>query len=191
MQWHGDSKVVAVVNTEAEWADAKTLLAPLENVVVEAESKQGAVVWSSAQKDPPDSLPLKLVVLTGNDIQRHLPETLHVEATGLGERDLSYPLPWETLSLWPLPCYGASDLPICWVPHALMCTAGWAIQLREHPGDHSWWHIEVPVGVPSVSTQCLGLLRMCWSPPDVVYHWGCRLACLHRGIRNPGWTWAP
>ena len=67
VQWHGDSKVVAVVNTEAEWADAKTLLAPLENVVVEAESKQGAVVWSSAQKDlpaiPTDSLPLKLVVL--------------------------------------------------------------------------------------------------------------------------------
>jgi len=41
VQWHGDSKVVAVVNTEAEWADAKTLLAPLENVVVEAESFQG------------------------------------------------------------------------------------------------------------------------------------------------------
>ena len=99
VQWHGDSKVIAVVNTEAEWADAKTLLAPLENVVVEAESKQGAVVWSSAQKDPPaiptDSLPLKLVVLTGNDIQRHLPETLHVEATGLGGRDLSYPIPWD------------------------------------------------------------------------------------------------
>jgi len=68
VQWHGDSKVVAVVNTEAEWADAKTLLTLLENVVVEAESKQGAVVWSSTQKDPPaiptDSLPLKLVVLT-------------------------------------------------------------------------------------------------------------------------------
>ena len=53
VQWHGDSKVIAIVNTEAEWADANTLLAPLENVVVEAESKQGVVVWSSAQKDPP------------------------------------------------------------------------------------------------------------------------------------------
>ena len=42
VQWHGDSKVIAVINTEAEWADATTLLAPLENVVVEAESKQ---VW--------------------------------------------------------------------------------------------------------------------------------------------------
>ena len=82
-----------------EWADATTLLAPLENVVVEAESKQGVVVWSSAQKDPPaiptDSFPLHLAVLTGDDIQRHLPETLHVEATGLGGRDLSYPIPWD------------------------------------------------------------------------------------------------
>ena len=92
VQWHGDSKVIAVINTEAE-----TLLAPLENVVVEAESKQGVVVWSSAQKDPPaiptDSFPLQLAVLTGDDIQQHLPETLHVEATGLGGRDLSYPIP--------------------------------------------------------------------------------------------------
>ena len=53
----------------------------------------------SAQRDPPaiptDSLPLKLIVLTGNEIQRHLPDTLHVEATGLGGRDLSYPIPWD------------------------------------------------------------------------------------------------
>ena len=98
VQWHGDSKVVAVLNTEAEWADAQTLLTPLENIVVEAESKQGAVVWSSTQKDhpaiPTDFLPLKLVVRPENDIQRRLPATLHVEATGLGGRDLTY-IPWD------------------------------------------------------------------------------------------------
>ena len=67
--------------------------------MVEAESKQGVVVWSSAQKDPPaiptDSFPIQLAVLTGDDISRHLPETLHVEATELGGRDLSYPIPWD------------------------------------------------------------------------------------------------
>ena len=70
VQWHGDSKVAAFVNTEDEWADAQTLLSPLENIVVEAESKQGTVVWSSTQKDhpaiPKDSLPLKLVVRPEN-----------------------------------------------------------------------------------------------------------------------------
>ena len=99
VQWYGDSKVAAIVNTEEEWTDAQTLLTPLENIVLEAESKHGAVVWSSTQKDhpavPKDSLPLKLVVRPEKDIQRHLPDTLHVEATGLGGRDLTYPIPWD------------------------------------------------------------------------------------------------
>ena len=77
----------------------KLYLATLENVVVEAESQHGVVVWSSAQNCPPtiptDSYPLQLIVLPGEEIQRHLPETLHVEATGLGGRDLSYPIPWD------------------------------------------------------------------------------------------------
>ena len=69
------------------------------NVVVEVESQHGVVVWSSAQKCPPtlatDSYPLQLIVVPGEEIQRHLPETLHVEATGLGGRDLSFPIPWD------------------------------------------------------------------------------------------------
>ena len=93
VQWHGDSKVAAVVNTMDEWVDAQKLLTPLENIVVEAESTQGTVVWSSTQKDhpaiPEASLPLKLVVRPENDIQRH------VEATGLGGMDLTYPIPWD------------------------------------------------------------------------------------------------
>ena len=93
VQWHGDSKVAAVVNTMDEWVDAQKLLTPLENIVVEAESTQGTVVWSSTQKDhpaiPEGSLPLKLVVRPENDIQRH------VEATGLGGMDLTYPIPWD------------------------------------------------------------------------------------------------
>ena len=42
-----------------------------------------------------NSYPLKLIVVPGEEIQRHLPETLHVEATGLGGRDLSFPIPWH------------------------------------------------------------------------------------------------
>ena len=94
-------------------------------------------------------------------------------------------------ALLPLPCYGASDLPICWVPHALMCTAGWAIQLREHPGDHSWWHIEVPVGVPSVSTECLGLLRMLHAPPTWCTIEVAALLAFIEESEIQGWTWAP
>ena len=38
---------------------------------------------------------LQLIVLPGEEFQPHLPEILHVEATGLGGRDLSYPIPWD------------------------------------------------------------------------------------------------
>ena len=59
----------------------------------------GVICRSSTQKDhpaiPEGSLPLKLVVRPENDIQRHLPDTLHVEATGLGGMDLTYPIPWD------------------------------------------------------------------------------------------------
>ena len=44
---------------------------------------------------PADSYPLQLIVVPGEEIQRHLPETLHVEATGLAGRDLLYPIPWD------------------------------------------------------------------------------------------------
>ena len=44
--------------------------------------------------------------------------------------------------------------------NALSYKAGRAIQLRSHPGDHELWHMEVPEGVPSVSTQCPGLFRV-------------------------------
>ena len=38
VRWHGDTKI-----TEAEWADAKIVLSKLENVVVEAESRNEEV----------------------------------------------------------------------------------------------------------------------------------------------------
>ena len=64
VRWHGDTKIAATIHTEAEWADAKIILATLENVVVEAESQHRVVVWSSAQNCPPtiptDPYPLQL-----------------------------------------------------------------------------------------------------------------------------------
>ena len=99
VRWHGDTKLAATIQNEAELADAKIILFKLENVMVEAESRHGVVVWSSTQNCPTtipaDSYPLELIVVPGEEIQRHLPETLHVEATGLGGRDLLYPIPWD------------------------------------------------------------------------------------------------
>ena len=41
VRWNGDTKIAAIIHTEAEWADAKTILATLKNVAVEAESQAG------------------------------------------------------------------------------------------------------------------------------------------------------
>ena len=81
VRWHGDTKLAATIQNEAELADAKIILSKLEKVVVEAESRHGVVVWSSTQNCPTtipaDSYPLQLIVLPGEEIQRPLPETLH------------------------------------------------------------------------------------------------------------------
>ena len=52
VRWYGDTKLAATIQNEAEFADAKIILSKLEKVVVEAESRQGVVVWSSTQKCP-------------------------------------------------------------------------------------------------------------------------------------------
>ena len=81
-------------------------------------------------------------------------------------------IPSGDSSLWlhgwvllPLPCYGARWSTNMLRSHALLGKAGCAIPLREHPVDNKWCHIEVPVGVPSVSTMpwlapCSGDLPM-------------------------------
>ena len=88
VRWYGDTKLAATIQNVAEFADAKIILSKLEKVVVEAESRQGVVVWPSTQKCPTtipaDGYPLQLIVLPGEDIQRHLPETLHVRQLDLG-----------------------------------------------------------------------------------------------------------
>ena len=77
VRWHGDTKLAATIQNEAEWADAKIILSKLENVVVEAESQHGVVVWSSTQND---SYPLQLIVVPGEETQRHLPETFGLDS---------------------------------------------------------------------------------------------------------------
>ena len=107
-------------------------------------------------------------------------------------------IPTGDSSLWlhgwallPLPCYGARWSTNMLRSHALLGKAGCAIPLREHPVDHKWYHIEVPVGVPSVSIQCLGLLPRSGALPMWLHHRGCRLASLQWGNSNLGCPWAP
>ena len=72
VKWHGDTKIAAIIHSDAEIAEVKIILRKLENVVVEAESQQEVVVWSSTQKCPPsipsNAYPLRLIVLPGEKL---------------------------------------------------------------------------------------------------------------------------
>ena len=52
VKWHGDTKIAAIIHSDAEMAEVKIILGKLENVVVEAESQQAVVVWSSTHNSP-------------------------------------------------------------------------------------------------------------------------------------------
>ena len=71
-RWHGDTKIAAIIHAEAEWADAKIILAPWRMWWLK---QNPSIVWWCGR------------------VHRFASETLHVEATGLGGRDLApYPL---------------------------------------------------------------------------------------------------
>ena len=99
---HGDTKLAATIQNEAEWADAKIILSKLENVVVEAESQHGVVVWSSTQNCPStipaDSYPLQLIVVPGGISCILSPGTFPSDLTKKDSRstDLRW-LPWKKL----------------------------------------------------------------------------------------------
>ena len=83
MKWSGGMAIPNLLPLSRMKQSLQMPKSYLEKVVVEAESRQ-EVVWSSTQKCP--TTILAEIVLPGEEIQRHLPETLHVEATGLGDR---------------------------------------------------------------------------------------------------------
>ena len=96
VKWHGESKVVAVITSQADWAFVMQLGA--DNVVIEATDANGEIVWTSTHRNPTSQLtafPYTVVIKTDKEIQRHLPDILRVETTGLGGRDLNTGTPWD------------------------------------------------------------------------------------------------
>ena len=88
-------------------------------------------------------------------------------------------------ALLPLPCYGAK-----WSTNKL-CPMHCRARLGEQYNCDS---IQVTINGDTSRCQwaCHQFLlnalafSVFWSPPDVVHHWGCRLASLHRGSSTPG-----
>ena len=89
----------AVCATRAEWEEVRQILELVQTATVTVEPSVGATLWTRDSVCLPtpqdDEFPLRLLVHPKTRDQSHLPEVLHVEATGLGGRDLGYPERWD------------------------------------------------------------------------------------------------
>ena len=89
----------AVCTCGAEWEEVRQILEQVCTANVTLESLHGTTLWTRSSVCLPepldDEFPLRLLVHPATRDQSHLPEVLHVEATGLGGRDLGYPERWD------------------------------------------------------------------------------------------------
>ena len=89
----------AVCRCSAEWEEVRRILELVRTANVTVESSNGTTLWTRDSVCAPvpqeDEYPLRLLVHPTTWDQSHLPEVLHVEATGLGGRDLGYPEKWD------------------------------------------------------------------------------------------------
>ncbi len=75
------------------------MLTSVETANVTVTSVIGCTLWTRGKGSLPEvdigDFPVKILVLPEVRSQRNLPDTLDIEATGLGGRDLGYPAPWD------------------------------------------------------------------------------------------------
>ena len=89
----------AVCTCGAEWEEVRRILELVSTANVTLESSHGTTLWTRNSVCLPepqdDEFLLRLLVYPKTRDQSHLPDVLHVEATGLGGRDLGYPERWD------------------------------------------------------------------------------------------------
>ena len=89
----------AVCTSRSQWDEVRQILELVQTATVTVESAGGTTLWTKDSVCLPtpqdDEFPLRLLVHPPTRDQSHLPDVVHVEATGLGGRDLGYPEKWE------------------------------------------------------------------------------------------------
>ena len=93
------SQEATVCATRSQWDEVRQILESVRTATVTVESAGGTTLWTKDSVGLPtpqdDEFPLRLLVHPPTRDQSHLPEVVHVEATGLGGRDLGYPERWD------------------------------------------------------------------------------------------------
>ena len=89
----------AVCRSRSDRDEVRQILELVQTATVTVESSCGTTLWTKDSVCLPmpqdEEFPLRLLVHPTTRDQSHLPEVVHVEATGLGGRDLGYPEKWD------------------------------------------------------------------------------------------------
>ena len=89
----------AICTCVAEWEEIRRMLEQVCTANLTLVSTQGVTLWTRNSvcfpEPQPNDFPLRLLVHPETRDQSHMPDVLHIEATGLGGRDLGYPERWD------------------------------------------------------------------------------------------------
>ena len=88
----------AICTCVAEWEEIRRMLEQVCTANLTLVSIQGVTLWTRNSVCFPEpqsnDFPLRLLVHPETRDQSHMPDVLHIEATGLGGRDLGHPERW-------------------------------------------------------------------------------------------------
>ena len=90
---------VVVCPTRSQWDEVRQILQSVRTATVTVESKDGTTLWTKDSAGLPipreDEFPLRVLTHPPTRDQAHRPDVVHIEATGLGGRDIGFPERWD------------------------------------------------------------------------------------------------
>ena len=93
------SREIVVCSTRGQWEEVREILQSVSTAEIILKSKNGATLWTKASVSLPipldDEFPLRVLASPLNRDQAHMPEVVHIEATGLGGKDIGLPDRWD------------------------------------------------------------------------------------------------
>ena len=93
------SQEVVTCATRAQWNEVCTMLQAVNTTEISLRSKNGTTLWTRASPRLPipvgDEFPLQVLTPPLTREHAQMPEVVHIEATGLGGKDLGVEGPWD------------------------------------------------------------------------------------------------
>ena len=93
------SQEVVTCATRAQWNEVCTMLQAVNTTEISLRSKNGTTLWTRASPRLPipvdNDFPLQVLTPPLTRDHAQMPEVVHIEATGLGGKDLGVEGPWD------------------------------------------------------------------------------------------------